>query len=570
MSMHPSRTTALILALAAGSACSSPEAPGALQGVAGVAVFSITGFDAVLASLEYSVENADGDLVESGVLEGAALEAIQVELELPSGADYALSVSARTTDGLSCRGSGRFDVSFAQRSEVAVELACSGSPVSVVGTLVPETACPEVTIATPGTTLEVGASLSLEATADGALAAEPIWSASAGELAVTEAGTRFTCTEPGVVQVELRAGEGVCNASDSVTLTCAAAGTPACAGLGSACHVVAETSEAAHDCHELGHGGDELACAASRSSCVDTCGAALCTELASLCHDVDPGEGPLHECHELAHAADAGACFERGRECFDLCTRAHQEPVSVRFTARVGSAPFNCGTTYEGVGSGSDSAEPRDFRFFVHDVRLVDASGNQVPVELDERAPWQGRGVALLDFEDGSGGCLEGDAALNATVTGRALPGQYTGLAFRLGVPESVNHDDPALQPAPLSAGTMTWGWLSGYKFLRADLGTAGGGGVLHLGAAGCSGDPAAGTVSCARSNLRDVVLSGYDPATSSVSADIGALFASVDVASAGPCHSSGEACAATFASLGLDLASGQNAGEQSVFSVAP
>lgn len=570
MSMHPSRTAVVLLALASGAACSSPEAPGALRGVAGVAVFSLTGFDAALASLEYSVENAGGDRVKTGVLEGAALEAIQLELQLPRGADYALSVNARTTDGLSCIGSRRFDVSVAQRSEVSVELACSGAPVSVVGTLVPETACPEVTITTPATTLEVGASLSLEASADGALAADPTWSASAGELSVTDAGARFTCTEPGVVQLELRAGDGACNASDSVTVTCAAAEAPACAGLGSACHVVAETSEAAHECHELGHGGDELACAEFRSACVDTCGAALCTELAALCHDVDPGEGPLHECHELAHAADAGACFERGRECFDRCTSAHQEPVSVRFTARVGVAPFACGTTYPGVGSGGDSAEPRDFRFFVHDVRLVDEGGNQVPVELDERAPWQARGVALLDFEDGSGGCLEGDAALNATVTGRALPGVYTGLAFRIGVPEAVNHDDPAQQPAPLSAGTMSWGWLSGYKFMRAELGTAGGGGVLHLGAAGCSGDATLGSVSCARSNVRDVVLSGYDPATSSVSADIGALFAGVDVASAGPCHSSGEACAAPFASLGLGLAGGQNAGEQSVFSVAP
>ena len=192
-----------------------------------------------------------------------------------------------------------------------------------------------------------------------------------------------------------------------------------------------------------------------------------------------------------------------------------------------------------------------------------------MPVELDERTPWQARGVALLDFEDGSGGCVEGDAALNATVSGRVAPGVYTGLAFRIGVPESVNHDDPATQPAPLAAGTMSWGWLSGYKFLRADLGTESAGGVLHLGATGCTGDPATDSVTCARANRPEVTLAGFDPATSRVVADVGRLFAGVDLESAGPCHSAGEACASMFESLGLDLTSGQSTGVQCVFSLA-
>ena len=568
MSIHPFRTSvaALLLGLAGAAGCQSPEPPGALQGVAGSAVFSIALLGARVTSFEYSITNGAGELIDARALDGAAGEGVFFEIDLPGGLGYAVTVNAQTDDGLRCSGSSQFDVRIGQRSDVAIELECGGQ-VSIVGTLAP--VCPEVSIATAATTLEVGASVALSASADATLESEPVWAASAGELGVVDGETRFTCTAPGPVTVSLHVGD--CEASASMTVTCEAAPAgSACDGLGSNCHVVAETSQAADECHELGHAADEAACSESRAACVDTCGAALCTELAALCHDVDPGEGPLHDCHELAHAADAAACFARGRECFDLCTRAHQEPVSLQFEARVGGVAFACGQSYAGVGSSAASVEPHDFRFFVHDVRLLDESGNAAAVELDDRAPWQASGVGLLDFEDGSGGCLEGDAAVNTALTGRVAPGTYTGLAFRVGVPDAVNHADPALQAAPLGAGGMSWGWLSGYKFMRADLGTEAGGGVLHLGATACTGDPASGTVACTRSNRPEVSLTGFDPATSSVVADIGALFAGVDVATAGPCHSSGDACASMFGSLGLDLASGQATGEQSVFTVAP
>lgn len=569
--MSPSRLrfspAALLLGLASASACGSVEAPGALHDIAGRAAFAVTGLDVRVSSLTFSIENAAGELVRERTEEGSL--AFAFELDLPAGAGYVVRVQAQTDDGQSCTGSSSFDVAIGQRSEVALTLTCSAiGQVGVVGTLTP--ACPEVTIATALSTLTVGSSLVLATSSDGELEPGPVWAASAGELAVVDGATRFTCTEPGPVSISLRAGPESCEARDSVTLTCVAApNASACDGLGSNCHVVAESSAEADACHELGHGGDEAACGLARGACVDTCGAALCTALASLCHDVDPGDGPLHECHELAHAADAAACFSRGRECFDLCTRAHQEPLTITFEARVGAAAFECGTSLEDVGSSEASAEPRDFRFFVHDVRLLDAEGNAVPVQVDERAPWQARGVALLDFEDGSGGCVGGDAAVNATLTGRVAPGTYTGLAFRIGVPEAVNHGDPAVAPAPLAAGTMSWGWLSGYKFLRADLGNASAGGVLHLGATGCTGDPATDSVTCARANHPEVMLDGFDIATSRVVADIGSLFAGIDLASAAPCHSAGDACTSMFQSLGLDLATGQSSGEQSVFSIA-
>jgi uncharacterized repeat protein (TIGR04052 family) len=332
-----------------------------------------------------------------------------------------------------------------------------------------------------------------------------------------------------------------------------------------------------HDCHELGHGGSAQACSSGRASCVDACGSALCTTLGSLCHPVDTGSGPLHDCHELGHAENAAACFERGRECFDLCSEARaaaSQPIAIEFEARVGEEAFECGRVYSGVGSSGLDVEPQDLRFFVSDVRLIEASGREEPVTLDTAAPWQTADVALLDFEDASGGCAAGTPDTNSRLTGRVFPADYVGVAFRVGVPESINHVDPALQPPPLELGSMSWGWLLGYRFLRAELapvdeaGPVPGAALLHLGSTACRGNPQAGTVVCANSNRNDVRLDEFDALTNSVVFDVAALFESTDLASDALCHSTGEFCPGPFSSLGIDFDTGAPSEGQTAFRV--
>lgn len=146
------------------------------------------------------------------------------------------------------------------------------------------------------------------------------------------------------------------------------------------------------------------------------------------------------------------------------------------------------------------------------------------------------------------------------------------GLEFEVEVPEELNHDDPATLAAPLELGTMSWGWLLGFKFLVAELeqtgaeGTAGQG-LLHLGSTSCTGSPAAGTVVCANPNRVRVQLTEFDAAANSIVIDVGALFQSTDLSQDASCHSSG-VCAGAFEQLGLSFASGQPEGTQRVFSV--
>jgi uncharacterized repeat protein (TIGR04052 family) len=247
-------------------------------------------------------------------------------------------------------------------------------------------------------------------------------------------------------------------------------------------------------------------------------------------------------------------------------------PVTIKFKAKVGTQDFQCGTTYSAQGTTDASVEPADLRFFVQDVKLIDGTGTAVPVVLDTRAPWQTPDVALLDFENGSGACSNGNAELNDVVTGKVPAGTYTGIVFTNGVPESINHGDPATAPAPLTPNGMTWGWLLGHLFIKAEVkgaNDAGGIGLFHLGSTGCANGLADGgtddfskgpTTACSKPNRNEVRLTGFNPTSGAVVFDVQTLFGSSDLTATGMmgmCHSGGAACPPLFANVGLEFDGG-------------
>lgn len=278
----------------------------------------------------------------------------------------------------------------------------------------------------------------------------------------------------------------------------------------------------------------------------------------------------------LPAAFAASACGDSDPGDPTVTPTAAARAVTLQFDARVGEQPFACGQTYADVGSTASTFTPWDLRLYVSGVTLWTAGGEAVALELDQDGAWQSGDVALLDFEDATGGCT-GTAETRSVVTGTVPAGDYTGLSFTVGVPFEINHDDATLASPPLDLTAMFWSWAAGYKFIRLDGASTGmtGGFFFHLGSTGCQLDEDDAVTSCAAPNRPEISLPSFDPDASTVVMDVGALFEGVDLDSnaadtAPLCMSQpmDPDCAAEFAHLGLGF--GGSAGDpaaQSVFS---
>ncbi|ADI14006.1 MbnP family copper-binding protein [Truepera radiovictrix] len=280
-------------------------------------------------------------------------------------------------------------------------------------------------------------------------------------------------------------------------------------------------------------------------------------------------------------------------------------PVTLTFDVRAGDERVSCGAPLPPLGSEATETELLDLRFYVSNVRLLSATGDEVPLELEQNA-WQHGPVALLDFEDGSGSCEGGTAETNTQVMGRAPAGDYIGVAFTLGVPFTLNHLDVTTAPSPLNLSALWWNWQAGYKFARIDLQTASspeatGGGEhaatpesdpedteghaapregfwpLHLGSTGCASPSSVvpPNAECERPNRVEVRLE-LDPMRDTIVADLARLYEGVDLSQslelAPPGCMSGHDdpdCEVVFTNLGLDLQSGSSEPGASFFRVA-
>ncbi len=250
-------------------------------------------------------------------------------------------------------------------------------------------------------------------------------------------------------------------------------------------------------------------------------------------------------------------------------------PVAIPFAAEIGGKPFACDASYADLGSTKATVQAVDFRLFVSEVALVRADGSLQPVALDQDGQWQLDDLALLDFEDATGACANGTAGTNTTLRGTVPEGDYTGLAFTIGVPFAQNHGDPTVSPAPLNTTAMFWNWQGGYKFLRIDLvpeamasaskGVTEGasnakGWFLHLGSTLCeAASKTTAPTACANPNRIAIRLDGFDPAVNTVVIDPAAVVAEADLTVNAPDTSPGcmaflkdADCLTVMARLGL------------------
>ncbi len=240
-------------------------------------------------------------------------------------------------------------------------------------------------------------------------------------------------------------------------------------------------------------------------------------------------------------------------------------PITLQFQAKVGNEAFACGNTYHNVGTTNADLLPSDFRFYLYNIRLLTAAGDEAPVRLVPDGVWQLDNMVLLDFENKVPPCSQGTTVTNTTVHGLIPPGTYTGVRFTLGVPFSRNHADEATAPSPLNLSGMFWSWQDGYRFLRIDsFDTSFNSFFVHLGSTGCVYGQPGVIASCARPNRPEITLYHFDPSTNVIVADLAALLSNSDVTSnqadsAPGCQAdlSDQDCGPIFQNLGLDFTDG-------------
>lgn len=268
----------------------------------------------------------------------------------------------------------------------------------------------------------------------------------------------------------------------------------------------------------------------------------------------------------LATSLTLAACSDEPEDNNDQNTKTY----TLNFNAQFGDEAFDCNKSYANLGRGDNSYTPTDARVYIHDVKLIDASGNSVDLKLKSDGAFQNNTVALLDFEDGTNNCANGTAQTNTTITGQAPEGDYTQVSFKLGVPESLNHQNQATATSPLNITGLWWSWQNGYKHIKVD-GTSDaltGGVLFHLGSTMCEGTEP--DITCQNNNRPTVTLADWST-DKTIVFDLGKLFeqAHLDADDGGPkgCMSgpTDPDCAPLFKSLGLPF--GQNSAEtQTVF----
>lgn len=285
-------------------------------------------------------------------------------------------------------------------------------------------------------------------------------------------------------------------------------------------------------------------------------------------------------------------------------TAAPAQQITIRFAGKVGDRPFTCGQRYN-LGQPATSVTPTDFRFYVSDVALIDTSGKAIALILTQDNKWQYQTVALLDFENKSGGCTNGTVDTREQIVGMIPKGTYKGLKFNLGIPFKLNHADATLAASPLNLTSLWWNWRFGYKFLRIDLqhqataqpnkqmhkqgghgadtgagehgqsGNARQGFAIHIGSTGCKAETTSQQPSnCSHPNLETVEFPAFEPTQNIVVADLAALVANSDLSRNQPntppgCMSepSDQDCSRVMANLGLPSKT-QSTAKQTFFRV--
>jgi len=241
-------------------------------------------------------------------------------------------------------------------------------------------------------------------------------------------------------------------------------------------------------------------------------------------------------------------------------------PVEIHFAASLNDQTAICANVDQGL-------RLTDLRFYVSNVRVRSADGEWSSLTLVPDDTWQNESVALIDLEDGQGDCLNGSLAINSVIHGQVEDDSINGIAFEIGVPESLNHQNSVMADPPLGYTEMHWHWTSGYKFMRAGVRGDHDSFFLHLGSNRCEGS--IGNIQgCHGANRATMVLENFVPGGDKVIVDLSSLFHGVNFDDGRPSECmSGPTnldCEMVFLNLGLDFVSGEAKHQAPVFRSGP
>lgn len=262
--------------------------------------------------------------------------------------------------------------------------------------------------------------------------------------------------------------------------------------------------------------------------------------------------------------------------------------IALKFKPVFGEKAAACGVLYEGFGpDGDQRAGLEELRLYIHDIQVADEAGNVLPATIVDEPPYQDAGVAYLHFANPSDGCLIGEGARDE-IRIRVPEGTYRGVTFRLGVPEHLNHLDPSRAASPLNITPMSWGWMMGYLFFRAEFSVVSDDEhghapnfAVHIGSMGCDGtlvpEP---DIHCDYPNRSTIELSDCDPESDVILIDLAALLGETDLRPEGEGHHGSAGCMSEIdpegkgfaeciepmTSLGIDY--GANPAQMDVFRV--
>lgn len=282
----------------------------------------------------------------------------------------------------------------------------------------------------------------------------------------------------------------------------------------------------------------------------------------------------------------SGACNNPNQ-----ATNSESQEFTIKFKPMINGEEVKCGQKYKNAGKNKTDIEISDFRLYLSNLRLIDKNGKEQKLSLKQDNKWQLDNLALLDFEDKSGECSNGNLDTNMDITGTAPKGEYNAISFDLGVPFELNHQDVNTAKSPLNLSSLFWVWRSGYKFTRIDLKTNDQDYFIHLGSTECvvenemmstmaeenphSGHSETDMVTmppstCKNPNRPEIKLENFDPDKNTVIVDLGALVADAELdnnaAESSPGCMSEQIdpdCKSIFNNFGLDFAESKSEGQK-------